>query len=41
MATVHMTQKWANMVDAWVERGSYIPTLMPPTMSVPVLRSSV
>ncbi len=37
----HMLQEWANMIDAWVEGGSYIPTLMPATMSVPVLKASV
>lgn len=37
----HMLQEWANMIDAWAEGGSYIPSLMPESMSVPALRASV
>lgn len=37
----HMLQEWANMVDAWVEGGSYVPTLLPPTTVVPELSASV
>lgn len=37
----HMLQEWANMIDAWADGDSYIPTLMPATMSMPVLRASV
>jgi integrase len=33
----HMLQEWANMVDVWVEGGSYAPTLLPADMAMPVL----
>lgn len=37
----HMLQEWANMVDAWVEGGSYAPALLPSNTVVPVLSASV
>jgi integrase len=37
----HMLQEWANMVDAWVEGGSYAPTLLPADMAMPVLSAQV
>jgi integrase len=37
----HMLQEWANMVDAWVEGGSYAPTLLPSNTVVPVLSAAV
>lgn len=37
----HMLQEWANMVDAWVEGGSYAPTLLPSTTAVPALSASI
>ena len=36
----HMLQEWANMVDAWVEGGSYAPTLLPSNTVVPVLSAA-
>lgn len=37
----HMLQEWANMVEAWIEGGSYVPTLRPPTTVVLELSASV
>ena len=36
----HMLQEWANMVDAWVEGGSYAPTLLPSNTVVPLLSAT-
>jgi len=33
----HMLQEWANMVDAWIEGGTYVPKLLPENMAVPLL----
>ena len=37
----HMLQEWAHLIDAWVDGKTYVPTLMPENVSVPVLRSVV
>ncbi|MGR4870270.1 tyrosine-type recombinase/integrase [Variovorax sp. LARHSF232] len=37
----HMLQEWANLIDAWVDGQTYVPTLMPDNVAVPVLRASV
>ena len=36
-----MLQEWANMVDAWVEGGTYAPTLLPSNTVVPLLSALV
>lgn len=36
----HILQEWANMVDAWVEGGSYTPALLPSNTVLPVLSAS-
>jgi integrase len=33
----HMLQEWADMVDAWIDGWTHVPTLQPPNVPVPVL----
>jgi integrase len=33
----HMLQEWADMVDAWIDGRTHVPTLQPPNVPVPVL----
>lgn len=37
----HMLQQWAHLIDAWVDGKTYVPTLMPENVTVPVLRAVV
>lgn len=37
----HMLQEWANLVDAWGSGQTYVPTLMPENVVVPVLHATV
>lgn len=36
-----MLQEWADMVDAWINEQTYVPTLMPENVVLPVLRVTV
>ncbi len=36
-----MLQEWANMVDSWVEGGSYAPALLASNTVMPLLSASV
>ena len=37
----HMLQEWADMVDAWIDGRTYVPTLQPENVPVPVLSAAL
>ncbi|WP_042885923.1 tyrosine-type recombinase/integrase [Cupriavidus necator] len=37
----HMLQEWADMVDAWIDGRTHVPTLMPENVSVPALSAAL